>query len=120
MIARVVATLNCLAPGQTFLGVSAGEAHEYTATGLWPAHKTRQMQLVEAIELSRNLWFGEVVSVLHLVKSSQPKWMAMAKRRRHQWRRADIATLFLRPTPSLYGTRRITQSRPTDVRTQVF
>jgi len=26
MIARVVATLNCLAPGQTFLGVGAGEA----------------------------------------------------------------------------------------------
>jgi alkanesulfonate monooxygenase SsuD/methylene tetrahydromethanopterin reductase-like flavin-dependent oxidoreductase (luciferase family) len=39
MIARVVATLNCLAPGQTFLGVGAGEAHEYTATGLWAAIK---------------------------------------------------------------------------------
>ena len=55
MIARVVATLNCLAPGQTFLGVGAGEAHEYTATGLWPADKTRQMQLYIKPQMMKSL-----------------------------------------------------------------
>ncbi len=56
MIAWVVATMNCLAPGQTFLGVGAGEAHEYTVTGLWPTHKTRQMQLYIKPQMMKSLY----------------------------------------------------------------
>jgi coenzyme F420-dependent glucose-6-phosphate dehydrogenase len=63
VIAQAAATLACLVPGRTFLGVGTGEAlNEYAATGLWPSYKTRQAQVIEAIGLIRELWSGEKVN----------------------------------------------------------
>ena len=63
IVAQAAATLACLAPRRAFLGIGTGEAlNEYSATGLWPAYKTRQAQMIEAIELIRALWSGEVVT----------------------------------------------------------
>jgi coenzyme F420-dependent glucose-6-phosphate dehydrogenase len=63
VIAQATATLACLAPGRSFLGVGTGEAlNEYSATGLWPAYNTRQAQMAEAIALIRALWKGEAVT----------------------------------------------------------
>jgi len=63
IVAQAAATLACLAPRRAFLGIGTGEAlNEYSTTGLWPAYKTRQAQMIEAIELIRALWSGEVVT----------------------------------------------------------
>jgi coenzyme F420-dependent glucose-6-phosphate dehydrogenase len=63
IIAQAAATMARLVPRRFFLGVGTGEAlNEYSATGRWPAYKTRQTQMVEAIDLIRKLWSGEVVS----------------------------------------------------------
>ncbi len=63
IVAQAAATLACLIPGRAFLGVGTGEAlNEYAATGQWPAYKTRQAQMIEAIGLIRELWSGETVS----------------------------------------------------------
>ncbi|HEU4341216.1 MAG TPA: TIGR03557 family F420-dependent LLM class oxidoreductase, partial [Candidatus Binatia bacterium] len=63
IIAQASATLACLAPGRSFLGVGTGEAlNEYSATGQWPDYKIRRAQLAEAIDLIRALWTGEKVT----------------------------------------------------------
>lgn len=63
IVAQAAATLACLAPRRAFLGIGTGEAlNEYSATRLWPAYKTRQAQMIEAIELIRALWSGEAVT----------------------------------------------------------
>src|SRR5689334_8170529 len=63
IIAQAAATVARLAPRRFFLGVGTGEAlNEYSATGLWPAYKTRQAQMVEAIDLIRKLWSGEPIT----------------------------------------------------------
>lgn len=63
IIAQAAATVARLAPRRFFLGVGTGEAlNEYSATGLWPAYKTRQAQMIEAIDLIRKLWSGEPVT----------------------------------------------------------
>jgi coenzyme F420-dependent glucose-6-phosphate dehydrogenase len=63
IVAQAAATLGCLAPGRSFLGIGTGEAlNEYSATGLWPPYNTRQAQMSEAIELIRALWTGEAVT----------------------------------------------------------
>jgi coenzyme F420-dependent glucose-6-phosphate dehydrogenase len=63
IIAQAAATVASLAPRRFFLGVGTGEAlNEYSAMGQWPAYKTRQAQLGEAIELIRQLWRGEKVT----------------------------------------------------------
>jgi coenzyme F420-dependent glucose-6-phosphate dehydrogenase len=63
VIAQAAATLDCLAPGRTFLGVGTGEAlNEYSAVGEWPDYKGRRERLAEAIELIRKLWTGEKVT----------------------------------------------------------
>jgi coenzyme F420-dependent glucose-6-phosphate dehydrogenase len=63
IVAQAAATLACLAPGRTFLGVGTGEAlNEYSATGEWPDYKTRRERLAEAIELMRKLWSGDKVT----------------------------------------------------------
>jgi coenzyme F420-dependent glucose-6-phosphate dehydrogenase len=62
IIAQAAATLDCLAPGRTFLGVGTGEAlNEYPVTVEWPEYKIRRERLAEAIELMRKLWSGEKV-----------------------------------------------------------
>jgi coenzyme F420-dependent glucose-6-phosphate dehydrogenase len=63
VIAQAAATVACLAPGRSFLGVGTGEAlNEYSATGQWPVYKCRQAQTAEAIELIRALWTGEKIT----------------------------------------------------------
>jgi coenzyme F420-dependent glucose-6-phosphate dehydrogenase len=63
IVAQAAATLACLAPGRSFLGIGTGEAlNEYSATAQWPAYNTRQAQTAEAIELIRALWNGEKVT----------------------------------------------------------
>ena len=63
IIAQAAATLATFAPGRSFLGLGTGEAlNEYSATGLWPSYRTRQSQLIEAIQLIRALWKGEPVT----------------------------------------------------------
>ncbi|HTM06832.1 MAG TPA: TIGR03557 family F420-dependent LLM class oxidoreductase, partial [Verrucomicrobiae bacterium] len=63
IIAQAAATLACLAPGRSFLGVGTGEAlNEYSATAEWADYKTRRERLAEAIELIRQLWTGEKVT----------------------------------------------------------
>ena len=43
IVAQAAATLGCLAPGRSFLGIGTGEAlNEYSATELWPPYNTRQ------------------------------------------------------------------------------
>lgn len=63
VIAQAAATLCCLAPGRTYLGVGTGEAlNEYAAMGEWPDYEERQERLAEAIDLIRQLWSGEQVT----------------------------------------------------------
>jgi len=63
IVAQAAATLACLAPERTFLGVGTGEAlNEYPVTWEWPSYKERQERLAEAIELIRQLWSGEKVT----------------------------------------------------------
>jgi coenzyme F420-dependent glucose-6-phosphate dehydrogenase len=63
VVAQAAATMAWMAPGRFYLGVGTGEAlNEYSATGRWPSYKTRQEQMVEAIELIRALWSGEKVT----------------------------------------------------------
>jgi coenzyme F420-dependent glucose-6-phosphate dehydrogenase len=63
VIAQAAATLAALAPKRFYLGVGTGEAlNEYAATGAWPDYRTRQTQMIEAIELIRALWSGEEVT----------------------------------------------------------
>ncbi|MBV9232385.1 MAG: TIGR03557 family F420-dependent LLM class oxidoreductase [Chloroflexi bacterium] len=63
IIAQAAATLSCLAPGRTYLGVGTGEAlNEYAAVGAWPGYTERQHRLAEAIDLMRALWGGKQVN----------------------------------------------------------
>lgn len=63
IIAQASATLSCLAPGRTYLGLGTGEAlNEYAACGMWPEYQERQARLREAIELIRALWSGQEVT----------------------------------------------------------
>jgi coenzyme F420-dependent glucose-6-phosphate dehydrogenase len=63
VVAQAAATLACLAPGRSFLGIGTGEAlNEYSAAAQWPAYKIRQAQTAEAIELIRALWSGEKIT----------------------------------------------------------
>jgi len=55
--------LGVLYPGRIWLGVGTGEAiNEEAATGQWGNYKERAERLVEAVQLIRELWTGEVVS----------------------------------------------------------
>lgn len=63
VIAQAAATLSCMAPGRTYLGVGTGEAlNEYAAIGEWPDYEERQERLAEALDLIRALWTGEEVT----------------------------------------------------------
>lgn len=63
IIAQAAATMAVLAPERFYLGVGTGEAlNEYSAVGAWPDYRTRQAQMIEAIELMRALWSGEEVT----------------------------------------------------------
>ena len=63
IIAQAAATISSLAGGRTYLAVGTGEAlNEYPVTLEWPQYDERQMLMVEAINLIRELWTGEKVS----------------------------------------------------------
>lgn len=63
VIAQAAATLGVLAPGRAYLAVGTGEAlNDYAATGRWPGYAERQGRMREAVELIRQLWYGEEVS----------------------------------------------------------
>ncbi len=56
IIAQAAATVSSLAGGRTFLAVGTGEAlNEYPVTCEWPEYEERQMRMVEAIGLIREL-----------------------------------------------------------------
>lgn len=63
VIAQAAATMAVLAPERFYLGVGTGEAlNEYAAVGAWPDYRTRQAQMIEALELMRALWSGAEVT----------------------------------------------------------
>jgi F420-dependent hydroxymycolic acid dehydrogenase len=63
IVAQVFSSLSQLYPGRVFLGVGTGEAlNEEAATGQWGDYKERAARLVEAVQLIRELWTGEIVN----------------------------------------------------------
>jgi F420-dependent hydroxymycolic acid dehydrogenase len=63
VVAETFASLSHLYPGRIFLGVGSGEAlNERAATGVWPKWQERWDRLIEAMDIIRALWGGEVVS----------------------------------------------------------
>ena len=63
IIAQAAATISSLAGGRTYLAVGTGEAlNEYPVTLKWPHYNERQLMMVEAINLIRELWTGEKVT----------------------------------------------------------
>lgn len=62
IVAQAFASLGMLYPGRVFLGVGAGEAlNESASGGGWGEYQERAGRLVEAVELIRRLWTGEMV-----------------------------------------------------------
>lgn len=63
IIAQAAATVSSLAGGRTYLAVGTGEAlNEYPVTLEWPEYEERQIRMIEAIGLIRDLWTGEKIS----------------------------------------------------------
>lgn len=63
IIAQAAATVSSLAGGRTYLAVGTGEAlNEYPVTLEWPQYDERQIRMIEAIGLIRELWTGQKVS----------------------------------------------------------
>jgi TAT-translocated FGD2 family F420-dependent dehydrogenase len=63
IVAQAFATLGLLYPGRVFLGVGTGEAlNEQTAGGGWGDYDERAARLVEAVEMIRSLWTGEIIT----------------------------------------------------------
>lgn len=63
IVAEAFASLGILYPGRVFLGVGTGEAlNELAAGGGWGDYKERAARLVEAVEVIRKLWSGNVVN----------------------------------------------------------
>ncbi len=62
VIAEAYATLSLLSPGRIFLGMGSGEAlNEQVATDSWPGWNERSERLIEAADVIRKLWTGELV-----------------------------------------------------------
>lgn len=63
IIAQAAATAASLMPGRFFLGVGTGEnLNEHILGDRWPDWDVRSDMLVEAVEVIRDLWRGEVTS----------------------------------------------------------
>lgn len=63
IIAHAAATVAAMAPGRFMLGLGTGELLNEHVTGQrWPSASERQDLLVEAIEVIRALWTGELIS----------------------------------------------------------
>ena len=65
IIAQAAATAAALMPGRSFLGVGTGEnLNEHVLGDRWPDWDGRASMLIEAVEVIRDLWRGEVTSYL--------------------------------------------------------
>lgn len=63
IVAQAFASLDLLYPGRIFLAVGTGEAlNELASGGGWGEYLERAERLVEAVELIRRLWTGEMVN----------------------------------------------------------
>jgi G6PDH family F420-dependent oxidoreductase len=63
IIAQAAATAGAMLPGRFFLGVGTGEnLNEHVVGARWPAWDIRAEMLVEAIEVIRALFSGELIS----------------------------------------------------------
>ncbi|MDB5078514.1 MAG: hypothetical protein JWP00_438 [Chloroflexi bacterium] len=62
IVAEAFASLSILYPGRIFLGVGSGEAlNELAAGGGWGNYQERSARMVEAVDIIRRLWSGEMV-----------------------------------------------------------
>jgi G6PDH family F420-dependent oxidoreductase len=62
VVAQKAATLGALSDGRFTLGLGSGESlNEHVVGGGWPGIATRQERLVEAVEIIRELFTGELV-----------------------------------------------------------
>ncbi|MCD4523803.1 TIGR03557 family F420-dependent LLM class oxidoreductase [Nocardioides sp. cx-173] len=62
VVAQKAATLGLLSEGRFTLGLGSGESlNEHVVGGGWPGIATRQERLVEAVEIIRELFTGELV-----------------------------------------------------------
>jgi G6PDH family F420-dependent oxidoreductase len=62
VVAQKAATLGLLSEGRFTLGLGSGESlNEHVVGGGWPGIRTRQERLVEAVEIIRELFTGELV-----------------------------------------------------------
>ncbi|HZA12249.1 F420-dependent hydroxymycolic acid dehydrogenase [Mycobacterium sp.] len=63
VVAQSFASLGLVAPGRIFLGVGTGERlNEQAATGQYGPYQERHDRLIEAIQLTRQLWSGQRIS----------------------------------------------------------
>lgn len=63
VVAEGFASLNLLTPGRIFLGIGSGEAiNEEAATGSWPQWDERSERFIEAAEIIRKMWSGQVLA----------------------------------------------------------
>jgi len=63
IVAQAFAGLGILYPGRVFLGVGTGEAlNEQAAGGGWGEYAERAERLIEAVQVIRSLWRGEIVN----------------------------------------------------------
>jgi coenzyme F420-dependent glucose-6-phosphate dehydrogenase len=63
IIAHAAATMGAMMEGRFFLGVGSGEnLNEHVLGDRWPDWDVRSRMLVEAVEVIRELWRGEVTS----------------------------------------------------------
>src|ERR1041385_7174925 len=63
LVAQAAATAADAMPGRFFLGVGTGEClNEHILAQRWPAYSERQDMLIEAVDLIRELWKGELVT----------------------------------------------------------
>ncbi len=63
ILAQAAATVADMLPGRFWFGVGTGEnLNEHIFGDPWPEHEQRLAMLVEAIDLTRRLWTGELVS----------------------------------------------------------
>ena len=63
IIAQAAATSAAMMPGRFILGLGSGEnLNEHIVGARWPNNKVRQEMLIEAIEIIRDLWKGELTN----------------------------------------------------------
>lgn len=63
IVAEAFASLGLLYPGRVYLGVGTGEAlNEVTSGGGWDEIEVRTARLIEAVQMIRELWSGEMVN----------------------------------------------------------